>query len=171
MRQAASHPRQTSVSAAGRLTVLLLLIALAVANSLFLYFVVWDLLSQGSLISKLMFSISASAHLLYFFLPWFARDLLAPIVSQSPPPSGRYAYRHDDAPATEVGFLPKLMIVIGASLCVIGFGFGLVEVDPFGWKAKPLEPLISEANCARIGGKIVEIDGKTTCDLGAGRAQ
>lgn len=165
---------RNSVNAVGRVAVLLLILCLAVTNSLFLYFVFRELLGDGQLLSSLIFSISASAHLLYLFLPWFARDLLTPIFYRSSESSRRYAGQGrvaTSAPSASVGFLPSMMMVIGSGLCVAALAFWIVGTDPFGFRQEVPAPYISEANCQNVGGKIVEVDGKRRCDLGARGSQ
>jgi len=155
-----------NVSATGRIALLLLLVLLAVANSAFLYFFFWDQLIEGRLIGVMIFSVSASAHLLYLFLPWFARDLLTPLAYRTSGSSTRYIDPNQYDAGTGVSFLPSMMMTIGGALCVVAALFWVVDEDPFGWtKEKPIEPIISEANCRRVGGEIVVIDGRTICRI------
>ena len=146
--------------------VLLLVFGLAVANSLLFYFVIWDsLLSDWEPISVLLFFVSGSAHLIYFFLPWFVRELLAPAVDTTTGTNRRFRDPNSGSPARATTSTVAVATWFGAALCATAIGLLLVQVDLFPAEEKPV-PYISEANCIHVGGKISKLDGKVTCILG-----
>ena len=53
-----------------RLLLVSLVLALALANSSLLYFVLWDMLSPSNTFWVILFTISGAAHVIYLFLPW-----------------------------------------------------------------------------------------------------
>jgi hypothetical protein len=147
-----------------QVAVLLLVFGLAVANSLLFYFVIWDQLSNWEPISVLLFFVSGGAHLIYFFLPWFARELFAPVLDTSTRASRRLRDPNNSTPARATTSTVAVATWFGAALCATAIGLLLVQIDLFPAEEKPV-PYISEANCIHVGGTLSKVDGKVTCVL------
>jgi len=146
----------------GRVAALLLVLGLLLANSLLFYFVIWDLLSPSQPYTVILFFLSGAGQLGYFFLPWFAREILAPLFRASSEAGRRF--RDGGHAARADGFVITVFTHIGAALCLsaIGLWFLQTELMP---AEEPAPAYISEANCTQIGGKPVWTDGKLVCAL------
>jgi hypothetical protein len=156
---AISGPNQASGVSA-----LLLVLGLAVANSLLFYFVIWDLLSNWEPFSVLLFIVSGSAQLTYVFLPWFVREMLAPAVEF--PAGSSHRYRDPNtAPSAPAGVcFASVATKFGVVLCAVALGLWLLQANwPKTVEERPL--YISEGNCASVGGSIKQVDGKVLCVL------
>ena len=145
-----------------RLLVVGLLLALSAGNSALFYFVIWDMLSPLEPYSVILFFLSGSAHLVYFFLPWFIKAMLAPafrrLTSEASRLDSRGGYQAGEA---SNGFV-TVCAMVGMLLCITTIG--LWSFQPDLWRQKePTMALITEANCLAIGGAPKVIDGKLIC--------
>ena len=141
----------------GRILALILLLTLIIGNSALFYFVIWDMLSPSKPFAVLLFIISGSAHVIYFFLPWFIASFLGPVVRRS--------NKAQTGGSTESTYLfgklcMQLGIVLSAS--AIGLWFVQVNLTP---EERPRSVLITSANCQEIGGNLEVIEGKPVCTL------
>ena len=138
-----------------RILTVILLLALTAGNSALFYFVIWDMLSPSRPFAVMLFIISGSAHLIYFFLPWFISSFLGPVFRRS-----------DKAQAggsTESTCLfGKLCAQVGIVLCASVIGLWLVQqgLTP---EERPISVLITSANCLEIGGIPEVTEGKLVC--------
>lgn len=146
----------------GRVSAVLLMLALALANSALFYFVIWDMMQPGQPYTVILFFISGCAHLIYFFLPWFAAQMLGPIFRSPSTNSSQYGSRGpaDVAPASS--FFVTVCTLFGLALCVSVIGFWALQSGILSKKNAELA-LITKANCLEIGGATQAIDGKLIC--------
>lgn len=169
-----SREDERPLGAFNRVAGLLFVLGLCLANSILFYFVIWDMFSPSKPYTTILFVISGGANLVYVFLPWFARSMLAPIFQVHSDDVRRFdgaaaslSPRHDSPFAS-------LCTIFGAALCVTTLGLWLVQAG-FGAKKPENLALITKANCLEIGGEPQNVDGKLICivpqgDIRAGHA-
>ena len=147
-------------------------LALSAGNSALFYFVIWDMLSPSEPFSVILFFVSGSAHLAYFFLPWFAKEMLAPLFRPIASDSGRNQSGNNH-PAGEAsmnnGFV-NVCAMFGMLLCTTAIGLWSLQSDL--WRqAEPNMAMITEANCLQIEGEPKLIDGKLICVIEQKRSE
>ncbi len=139
----------------GRILALILLLTLIIGNSALFYFVIWDMLSASKPFTVILFIISGSAHLIYFFLPWFISSFLGPVFRRS-----NKAQTGGSTESTRL--FGKLCAQVGIVLCASVIGLWLVQqgLTP---EERPMSVLITSANCQEIGGIPEMTEGKLVC--------
>ena len=137
------------------------MLSLTIANSILFYFVIWDMLSPSKPYTVILFFISGSAHLIYFFLPWFVMECLGPIFRAGGEGNARFDRRAQGNDGPAAAFL-NVVTQFGVVLCLsaIGLWFLQSEFEP---KEVPRLALITKANCLEIGGEPSLVDGKLVC--------
>ncbi len=132
-----------------RLLVVGLLLALSAGNSALFYFVIWDMLSPSEPYSVILFFLSGSAHLGYFFLPWFIKEMLAPAFRLPASNSGRFDSRNSHQTGDASNGFVTACAMFGMLLCITTIGLWSFQSDL--WRQKePTMALITEANCLAI---------------------
>ena len=143
-----------------RMVGILLIFGLSLANSVLVYFVIWDMLSPSKPYSVILFFVSGGAHLIYFFLPWFIREMLGPIFR-----TGSSEVTRFDGSSSTGGsgdFFVTFCTQFGAALCISALGLWLLQSDLLR-DEKPRLALITKANCVEIGGKPHMVDDQILC--------
>lgn len=161
-------------SITNKLSILLLMLALTIANSILFYFVIWDMLSPSKPYTVILFFISGSAHLIYFFLPWLAIACLGPIFRGGGDGNARFDRRGQDDGGPAGAFV-TVVTQFGMVLCVSAIGLWFLQ-SAFEPDDVPRLALITEANCLEIGGAPDLVDGLLICivkkkDIGVRRIQ
>ncbi len=141
-----------------------LVLALAVANSALIYFVIWDMLSPSEPYSVILFFISGSAHLIYLFFPWFIKNQLGPLFRTYPEDRRRCDRRENGSKSEFVGSFINFFICVGVALCFSSLAFFAIDLEVFDEEER-LQALISEENCRLIKGKTVVINGRLICQV------
>ena len=138
-----------------RILTVILLLALTAGNSALFYFVIWDMLSPSRPFAVMLFIISGSAHLIYFFLPWFISSFLGPVFRRSDK-----AQAGGSTESTRL--FGKLCAQVGIVLCASVIGLWLVQqgLTP---EERPMSVLITSANCQEIGGIPEMTEDKLVC--------
>ncbi len=152
-------------NASFRVCMALLALALSLGNSALFYFVIWDLMTPTKPLTVVLFVISGSAHLAYFFLPWFFKDMVGPIFTLSTVNTSSYGSRGPDNYADESSFFVKLTVQFGMALCLLTLALSLVQSGLLSGK-EGQSSLIMEANCRQIGGELRRIAGTSVCVIG-----
>jgi len=154
------------VNGAHRVLSVLLVLALMMANSALFYFVIWDMFRPSNRFAVILFFVSGGAHLTYFFLPWFIKSQLAPVFSDTVTGGG------GSGTADAGGFFVKLCVQMGLALCVTTLLLWALQQE-FPWSApeEDFKPLITEANCLKIGGTPTYVDGRLACVLSLGQGR
>jgi len=159
-------------SAFSRISALLLVLGLAMSNSALFYFVIWDMLSPSQPYTAILFFVSGGAHLVYFFLPWFARSMLGPLFNQNMDDVRRFDGRAASLSPEHDNTFVTLCTIFGIGLCVATLGLLSLQLD-FGEKQAENLALITKENCVQIGGQPEYDNGKLICfmpkgEIGAG---
>jgi putative hemolysin len=145
-----------------RIGTVLLVVALSLANSLLFYFVIWDMLTPSQPFTVILFFVSGGAHLIYFFLPWFTRAMLAPIFRLRGDDVGRFDGAAGGRTAQDENGFVRLCTGFGAGLCVTSFVLLSLQFN-FSAPESASMALITKENCLQIGGKPEYVHDKLIC--------
>ena len=111
-----------------RLLLVSLVLALSLANSSLLYFVLWDMLSPSKPFWVVLFTISGAAHVIYLFLPWLLGSLLGPLLRRSNAASSQFSGARTAETGDSGYFFTKLCAQVGILLCGAAIGLWLLQV-------------------------------------------
>lgn len=163
-----SEPDAKTPNVYSRCASLALITALSLANSALFYFVIWDMFSPSEPYTVILFFVSGSAHLVYFFLPWFAASVLAPVFRVDGTGASHYSGgARSQAPQTD-NFFVTICTQFGVALCITALVLWALQID---WHSDPGDghlALITKENCLQIGGAPQYVDGRLTCVLAKG---
>ena len=159
------EPAGKKPNASFKVCLVLAAFVLSLGNSALFYFVIWDMMTPTKPLTVVLFVISGSAHLVYFFLPWFVRDMFGPIFTLSTVNTAHYGSRGPDDYGDESSFFVKLTVQFGMALCLLTLALWLAQSGLLGGKKGP-SSLITEANCRQIGGELRNIAGTSICMIG-----
>ncbi len=135
--------QQRAGGRASGFVVIAVLLATAIGNSFMFFQVIWPEFSPSDPFSAMLFFVSAAAHLIYLFIPWFLIDMFA-------------------RSAGSGGFFLRLCTLVGALSCVLVLSLSVLK-DVV---AEPPTPVsITRANCAAAGGVASSADGRVTCEF------
>ena len=145
----------------GRIVAILVLIGIAVANSLLFYFVIWPEFSPHDPFSAILFFISGGAHLIYFFIPWFVVDVIGATFGTG----GEDPTKYDTQLGSDsAGYFMRICIVVGGLSCATVVMLSLLE-DQLRPDPMPTPVTITRANCLYAGGVATMVDGRVTCSF------
>ena len=166
--RAATNAPPSEPNTLGFLAVFILLCALAFGNSgLFFYAATHDgLLSERLL--PLFLAVSGVGHLTYLLLPWYFREFVAPALGFGNVEHNLQGGNDPDS----VRLTPPLLGLtesFGALMCVLALGLWLVhsgvDIEALFGRPEPEPAVVTEANCALIGGTAEVRDGRLVCRL------
>ena len=122
------EPARKKPNASLRVCMVLAAFVLSLGNSALFYFVIWDMMTPTKPLTVVLFTISGSAHLAYFFLPWFIKDMIGPVFTLSTVNTASYGSRGPDNYADESSFFVKLAVQFGMALCLLTLALWLARI-------------------------------------------
>ena len=150
-----------------RLAIVLFVLVITIANSALFYFIIWDIFDPKDPYINILFFLSASAQLTYVFFPWFAKDLLRPVVKEQSSEGD-----HLQRGASKITLFAKSFVQVGVVMSLSSILFwAIIHEDAPSYEMAPLNVLITEDNCKKIGGKMKRVAGKLRCDTGTTEIQ
>ena len=128
------EPTTGEINYPGRLAAVLLALVLSSTNSALLYLDIWRQPSLSEPFSMVLFFLSASAHLSYLFLPFFAKHLLGPVFAVAPPerPGNGSRNRQQAPDLNDTGFFAVVSTCFGSGLCFLAFLLWVLQLDMSG---------------------------------------
>ena len=145
-----------------RICLVLFVLAVAAANSMLLFFILWDMVASGEPVVVMLFFLSGSAHLMYAFFPWFIRDMVKLAVKTSYFKDVREGKQLSlNFSSGEASNFISYSTIFGACLClavlVLWWGDSTFSTKDSG------EVLVTESNCLQIGGEPTYVNGRLVC--------
>ena len=142
-----------------RILAVSLALALSVTNSFLFIFVIWDMLSPSQPFSVILFVGSGGAHLAYFFLPWFVKEMLAPLLRRPVADSARLADQNSRRERKSIEGLATVCTMFAVLLGVTTTGLWLVQL----LQEDANFAMITKANCEQVGGSFHSAEKKLVC--------
>ena len=142
-----------------RVLAVFLALAVSVANSVLFYFVIWDMFSPSQPFSVVLFIGSGGAHLAYFFLPWFIKEMLVPLRQEPAVGGSRSASRNGGGKRNSIEGLATVCTMFAVLLGVTATGLWLVQSQ----QEESNTAIITKANCEQVGGEFQLVEGKLVC--------